>query len=64
MLLKALICVFGMTVALLLAKPLFDGINNILSALILVLIGIVSYGILLLLLAKKEVKEIIRVAKK
>ena len=63
-LLKVLICVFGMTVALLLAKPLFDGINNILSALILVLIGIVSYGILILLLAKKEVKEIIRVAKK
>ncbi len=63
-LIKTAVAAAVMGLAIFLIMPFLSGINNIISTVALVLIGAVVYGILLLVLNRKDIKELIAVVRK
>ena len=62
-LLKTVICALGMAVTLIVVMPLMAGWDQVITVILAVITGMLVYGILLLLLGKKEIKEILTVIK-
>lgn len=63
MLLKTMTASAAMAVVLILVMPLMAGWNQIVTLVLAVIMGMFVYGVLLLLIGKKEVKEIVRIVK-